>query len=256
VFSPDGRILAVATRGRHAEKLVGKVVESTDDPTQIRLLDSFTGRELHRFEGHTGGVYRLAWMPDGRRLLSASHDASCLVWDVTAVRGKLPTAELSERAASDSVDIISTLSAEEAYRHMAKLTGSPKTAVPALRATLRPVPSAHPARVAELVRDLDSPQFAIRDRAATELIRMGEGAAGYLKTALEGDLSPEARDRIEKVLAELKPSSYRLRQGRALEVLQQIGNDDAKKLLTELAAGADGAWLTREAKSALGRVVR
>jgi len=252
-FSPDGRILAVATRGRHTEKLVGRVLESQDDPTQILLLDSFTGRELHRFSGHTGGVYRLAWMPDGRRLLSASQDASCLIWDVTSVRNKLPKVAITEKAASDAVEVLSTLNALEAYQAMARLTGSPETAVGALRAQLRPVPTADPARVAELVRHLDSPQFATRDRAAAELIRMGEGSADYLKTALDGKLSPEARDRIEKVLAELKPSSLRLRQGRSLEVLQRIGNEDARKLLTELAGGADGAWLTRESRAALGR---
>jgi WD domain, G-beta repeat len=253
-FSPDGRILAVVNSGRHhVERPVGKVEEIPQDPATIRLLDVYTGREFHRFKGHTGSVYRLAWTADGRRLLSGSHDSSCLIWDVAAVRGKLPVAEIDQKDAAKAVEELGAASAQDAFRAMARLTGSPKTAVLALRGLVRPVATVDPDRVAELIRDLDSRQFATRDRAAAELIRMGEGAEGLLQKALDGKLSPEARDRIEKVLGELKPSKHRLRVGRALEVLQRMGDAESRKLLTELAAGADGAWLTREAKASIAR---
>ena len=87
-----------------------------------------------------------------------------------------------------------------------------------------------------------------------ELKRLGDGAEGLLKKSLEGKHSPEVRDRIEKVLEELHPLSHRLRQGRALEVLQGIVHAESKKFLAELAAGAEGAWLTREAKAARTRL--
>ena len=255
-FSPDGRILAVANNGRHVLVSGDKTEEKTHDRTAVRLLDTFTGREFHRFEGHTGSVNRLAWTTDGRRLLTGSHDSSCLIWDVTAIRGKLPSAPIAEKEAAAAVEMLGSANAADAYRAMERLTGSPATAVPALRGVLRSVAPADADRVATLVRELDSPQFATRDRAAAELIRMGEGAEGLLKRALEGKLSTEARDRIEKVLGEFKPPSQRLLMGRALEVLHRIGDEHSKKLLAELAEGAEGAWLTREAKAALGRVTR
>jgi WD40 repeat protein len=255
-FSPDGRILAVVGSGRQRIQVKGKVEEKPQDPTAIRLLDTYTGRELHRFVGHTGSVYRLAWTADGKRLLSGSHDSSCLIWDVAAVRSKLPSAAITADEAAKAVEQLNVPSGKDAFRAMEKLTGSPATAIPALRGLLRPVPTPDANRVAELIRDLDSLQFARRDRAAAELARMGEGVEGLLKNALDGKLSTEARDRIEKVLGELKPPSHRLRVGRALEVLQQIGDAEARKLLTELAAGAEGAWLTREAKAALARSIQ
>src|SRR5262245_29973716 len=137
---------------------------------------------------------------------------------------------------------------------MAKLTGSPTRAVAELTKHLRPVPAADRERVEKLIRDLDSTEFATRGRATAELQRMGEGAEGLLRSALTGKLSAEARDRVEKILADFKPTGARLWQGRALEVLERSGDPGARRLLTDLAAGADGAWLTREAKACLGRM--
>jgi WD40 repeat protein len=53
-FSADGKFLA-ASRGK-----------------VIRLWETATGREAHRFEGHTGMVCALAFSPDGRTLASAA----------------------------------------------------------------------------------------------------------------------------------------------------------------------------------------
>jgi hypothetical protein len=47
-----------------------------------------------------------------------------------------------------------------------------------------------------------------------------------------------------------------LRQARAVEVLEHIATPQAREVLRQLAAGAPGAWLTREAKAALERMER
>jgi WD40 repeat protein len=253
-FSPDGRIVAVANDDRVRTRTGDKAMEMAQDRTVVRLLDAYTGREFHRFTGHTGSVYRLAWSSDGRRLLSGSYDASCLIWDVTpAVRAKLPAKVLDERTTTKEAERLGSANATEAYAAMARLTGSPSTTIPAMRTILKPIVAANTNRVTALIRDLDSPQFSVREKAASQLLRMGDGLEGPLRTALAGTLSTEARERIEKTLSELKPSSDRLRQSRGLEVLQRICDAEAKKLLAEISNGADGAWLTREAKSALER---
>jgi WD40 repeat protein len=254
-FSPDGRFLAVGNDGSHRLLTGDKVIEHTDGRFAVRLLDSLTGREVHRFTGHSGSVYRLAWSADGHRLLSGSRDASALVWDISpAVRAKLPTGTLAADDAAKAVAGLTGSDGAAVYAQMAKLAGCPAAAVTALRGTLRPVSAPDPEAVAGLVRDLDSPQFAARERAAGQLHRLGEGVEGLLRKALDGKLSAEARDRIEKVLAEVRPPDQRLRQGRALEVLERIGDAESRKLLGELAAGAEGAWLTREAKASLARL--
>ena len=71
--------------------------------------------------------------------------------------------------------------------------------------------------------------------------------------------SPEAARRLDALLtqaANVEPSPALLRGLRAIAVLEQIGTPEAKQLLLNLAAGAPEARLTREAKAALGRLVR
>jgi WD40 repeat protein len=77
-FSPDGRILATGIR-TGAEQ--GRDVA-------IRLWDVAARRDLCRVNAHRSGISALAFSSDGRRLLSASADATALVWDVASLTGR------------------------------------------------------------------------------------------------------------------------------------------------------------------------
>jgi hypothetical protein len=52
------------------------------------------------------------------------------------------------------------------------------------------------------------------------------------------------------------PWGDRLRELRALEVLERLGTPEARQVLKALADGAPAARLTREARSALDRLAR
>jgi WD40 repeat protein len=67
-FSPDGAKFAAASSGPGA---------------CIRLMDATTGRELRKIEGLRSIVHSLAFMPDGKRLVSGMEDSSALIWDLT-----------------------------------------------------------------------------------------------------------------------------------------------------------------------------
>ena len=62
-FSPDGRLLAVA-QAREVAMLKGETLE------QVGVL-----------KGHKGQLNAVAFSPDSRRLLTASHDGAVRVWD-------------------------------------------------------------------------------------------------------------------------------------------------------------------------------
>lgn len=253
-FSPDGSHLAVVNNGRTVSHRDGKMVPRDTDRTVVRILDVFTGKELRRFAGHTGGVRRLAWSRDGRRLVSASDDATALVWDTTALKATGQSAPSDVAEAEKLWASLSAENAREAYLAIGRLAVTPALALEGARKRLTPVRPVVAATVTRLVGDLDSPRFAVRDAAAAKLVKLGEGAAGPLRRTLSGKVSTEARERIEKILTAWASDDRRVAVGRGLEVLERSGTAESKKLLAELAAGAEGAWLTDQAKAGLKRM--
>ena len=81
--------------------------------------------------------------------------------------------------------------------------------------------------------------------------------ASLRKSAAVEKTSPEFRQRVAKLLETLekRPASpEELQQFRALQILERIGTPGAKAVLINVAAGAQGAWLTQQAQLALGRL--
>jgi len=92
------------------------------------------------------------------------------------------------------------------------------------------------------------------EKAEKELADLGDTAEPALRAALSSNHSAESRRRTHALLERLALSSDRLRQLRAIEVLEQIGSTAAQRLLTDLSTGAEQDRLTREAKTALRRI--
>lgn len=238
-FSPDGRTLA-----------------SAGYPRNVRLWEVATGQERHHFEGHRNGVFTLDFSRDGRRLASAGLDATVLVWDVT---GRITAAKQQESRLSEKElhqlwnDLGNEQNAAAAYRAMRTLLGDPEAAMRLLQKQLHPVPAIDRAKIVQWVADLDSVEFAVREKAVSELERQGEAAEGALRKALEGRPSLEMRQRV-KLLLEKLAGANRLRKLRAVEVLEYLDTDEARRLLESLAGGAAEARLTQEAMASLKRL--
>jgi RNA polymerase sigma factor (sigma-70 family) len=241
-FSPDGRVLAFS--GLH-------------DPT-IRLLEVSCGRERRRLIGHRGPVSSLAFTPDGRRLISGSDDTTALVWDLRDDPGTpLVTAGELDALWADLAD----QDAVRAYRAIRKLAAAPALSVPLLRQRVRPAPVVDEKRLTGLIADLDSDDFAIRQKAVAELEKLGDQPLAAYRKVLEGKPSVETRCRIEELMEKAGPvwwdvSGERLRSLRAVEALELAGTKEARDLLKALADGGPGARLTEQAKAALERLAR
>jgi WD40 repeat protein len=243
-FTPDGRIL-MAPGSREvvlvhlpSEKIVGKVT------------------------GDAGSVTRAFLSPDGRRLATARNaESSALIWDVADLV-KQPLPAVGKPDGADLRRWWAELRDDRpgvAYQAVWRFAAAREQGLPFLADVLRPVKAAEPAAVARLIADLDSDEFAVRERASEELGRLGEAVADTLRKAREGKVSAEQARRIDRLLEEFAGLEFgpeQWRATRAVAALEQIGGPEAGKVLAGLAGGAAGARLTREAKAALERLKR
>jgi RNA polymerase sigma factor (sigma-70 family) len=242
-FAPDSRTLASA---------------SWDNT--IRLWDLDTGRELRKLAGHRGKAYSLAFSADGKILVSAGEDTTILFWDVADVthRKRSPSVPFSKPEWRLLWEDLAKDDATKAYSAIVRMATDRTTTVAALKERLRPVRPTDPVRMARLLKELDSNDFAVREAASLELEKLGDVVGPVVRQALERPgLSLERRRRLETISASLEEiSGERLRSLRAVEVLELCGNEEAREMLKKLAAGADGARLTEEAREAQRRLAR
>jgi Tol biopolymer transport system component len=242
VFSPDGRTLA--WRGHN---------------DRIHVWDMVAVRECRVFRGADSGRGNLAFTPDGRILASAGAGPGVLLWDLTgrSPDGKLRPGRLAPSRLQTLWEGLKAAEPANARDALWEMVAAPAEAVPFLAERLRPVLPADPMRTERMIRDLDSDQFDVRERAARDLEAQAESAAPALRRALRGKPAPELRRRLERLLADLEEvSPQNLRLYRAVEVLEQVGSREARQVLQTLARGAPEVGLTREAKAALDRMIR
>jgi hypothetical protein len=123
---------------------------------------------------------------------------------------------------------------------------------------VRPARAADPGRLAGLVADLLNERVERRRQAAAELERLGELAGPALRQALADDPPLDLRQRLERLLkrSSQEPPAGQVREVRAVEALELIGNPAARQVLEALARGAPGARLTRAASSAGQRLAK
>jgi RNA polymerase sigma factor (sigma-70 family) len=233
-FSPDGSLLA------------------SSDRDIFHLWEVATGKEIRTFRGHRGVIEFLAFSHDDRRLASASWDSTVLIWDATGSPGRLTT----DAALEEAWQALTRDDAKRAHDRVWALARTPEKSIPLLRSRLHPVQAVSREELERWIKDLDSDQFAVREKATAELQKLGELAEPALRRILAGKPTLEQRRRIEPILAELEtkpPSGKALCSLRAVRVLEYAGTVEARRLLRELAGGAEGARLTPQAQAALTR---
>jgi len=248
-FSPDGRVLATASR------------------KAITLWEVATGKEVLRIPRHENFrssfgesfISCLVFSPDGRKLATGLADTSILVWDLNPGIDRLEP--LKRNLDPKEMDKLWTDLAREdasvAYRAIWSMAAEPEKTVPFISERLKPVLQ-DSKRVSQLIADLDSSQFAVREAAAKELAMLGEQVEPNFREVLAKRPSTEVRKRLEALLATPKPipTGETLRALRAIRVLEHIGNPDAQQVLRTVATGTPGARLTQKATAALERLER
>jgi WD40 repeat protein len=221
-----------------------------DAAGRLTLIEVATGKERTAFQ-HAGGVLSVAFHPDGSKAVSSSLDGPVFVWNLlgTPSRWDLANADaLWTDLASDD--------AKTAFAAVCKLRTNSAQAIDFLRDRIKlpAVPSED--TVADLLRRLDGPRFADREKALKELTEIADLIRPRLEAARKG-ATAEAGRRLDEILkAADKWTPDRLRYLRACEVLEGIGTTDAQQVLRTWASGPAGAVLTTEATQSLDRQKR
>jgi WD40 repeat protein len=276
VFSPDGRTLAFSRREavlhlwdvergkpigtiRHEGMGIcssvfsadGRFLATGNDNGKLALWEVATRKLILELGSHENSIKALAF--HGRRLISGSADSTILVWDIT---GKA----LGQGVQKTSTALWQDLAREDvpaAYRAVWQLVNSPEATVKLLREQLQPAPLIDQARIDQLIADLESNKFPVREEATRQLYQHGFIALPALKKVLAGPPTLEVRRRVEGLLERIESrilSAEQLRECRAIYVLEEVASPAARDLLRRLAHGGGGAVLTREAKAALERL--
>jgi WD40 repeat protein len=240
LFSPDGRTLVLGNT--HTGELM--------------LWEMLAEKPRGELSGHLGAISCLAFSPNGKHLATASDDTSILIWDMRRSPTEDASAPLQDGELATLWRRLGERDARLAYRAVLRLSAHPAETLPFARQHLAASAPIDPPHIRRRIDELDDERFAVRERARRELEQVVENAEPLLRQALTEKPPLEVRLRIENVLASQPPlcadnaPADRLRELRAVEVLERIGSAEAQRLLAVLAAGAPTARLTREAEAA------
>jgi hypothetical protein len=107
-----------------------------------------------------------------------------------------------------------------------------------------------------MIADLKHESFKRREAAERQLLNWDIAVLPALREALKSIDSPEAKRRIDGLITTLErdDTPARVREARAVWVLERIATADAKDLLGKLARGEPVLYLTREANAATARI--
>jgi WD40 repeat protein len=235
----------------------GRLVATGDDNGLVRVWHLATGEKLREYTAHQGTVRALAFAPGGP-LFSASLDGSAFLWDVPRLKSKETPAKLSKDALDAAWTSLLGEDSKKAFETVTRLTATPDLAIELFRTRLKTTGGVDAKVIETLIAQLDDEDFEVREKATKELASLGGQTEVALRRALKATPSAEVTRRIEELLKKLTGGSVtsgeRLRQERALEVLEDLGTPEAKKVLEELSKGRADAWLTTEAQTVLKRM--
>lgn len=162
-----------------------------------------------------------------------------------------------QRSVEDLWNDLLSKEGERGLRAVFQLQANPETALAMLKKNLLPLARLDEKEFEALVRDLDSDEFQVRDRAFQTLAKRMRAVEPLVRAALRKTESVEVRSSLRRLLDLLDVNGIdpeQLRQLRALQILELINTAEARAHLGHLAQGRSGASFTEEAKSALDRL--
>jgi HEAT repeat protein len=238
-LSPDEMIAALGAE-------LGSPLVVWDAQTGHRLLE----RQV-RAAGRT--TFKIAFSPNSSDVAIMNPGVGISISAVfNIVRGTRaePTRETRDKAYWEA---LKSPAGEEVYKTMCELMADASLSVELIRRHVRIKRMCKEESIRSLVSKLDDDVFDVRQEAFNALVNdVGDQGEPLLRAFLaDKGCSNEQRRQIQAILEEFE--TQRPRTDRCIAILERLGTIEARKLLEELARGAEKAFVTRQARSALGR---
>jgi hypothetical protein len=248
--SPDGRYIATSW-GSYRFHESSRAQKS---PARgIHLWELASGKEVWARSVKEDDATVMAFTPNGRTLI-AGRQRGTLAYHDLRPEGWQPPARWGEADFARAWQALGRTSPTLAYTAVWDLAARSDGTVRWLLKRWKPVSQEERAR--RLLAELDSDDFAEREKARRALEELAEEAEPVLRAALAKPVSAEVRQAVQRLLARLKgvASPARLRQLRVLTILERIGTTEARRLLHDLARGPAGTDFREQARLAEGRL--
>ncbi len=237
-FSPDGRYLAAGC---------------TD--ATVRVWDTVSGAELLPALGHKSEVRAVIFAADGKSLTSFGQDNKIMTWPVAEFRKpwSVDPTKMTAKVLQGLWDDLHGDDRTAMSQAIRLLAEAPGPTVAFFREKLKPVPVVDAGLIQQMVADLRSDDFNQRKKAAVELRKLGDLALPAMRDAQQKAGYDPTLALLTQGLESKYPTVDQLQALHAIEVLERLGTDDARKLLGELAKGAAESVLTQRVVAVLDR---
>jgi RNA polymerase sigma factor (sigma-70 family) len=236
----------------------------------LKVWDLATRKAIRRWPLPVSGidswgrsyVFSLRLSPDGRSAVTVLGDGTALVWDL--VSPQTAAEPLVKQTNEKEIAVwwadLSDKDPARAYAAVWRLAEAPEAMVVGfLRTRLKPAAEADFKKVRQLIADLASDTFKVRESAYGQLAELGNAAVPSLREAMTKNPGLEVQRRLETLLARSQSqvrSSETLQRLRAIQVLERIDSRESRRLLAELGKGMSHSEETLEAQRALKRMLR
>jgi hypothetical protein len=201
-------------------------------------------------------VSGLRFTADGKNLVSVDNEGTRMTWSVSRIHSQLnfKPPKLSAEELTEVWNDLAEADVFRTYRAIRYLSADPAQTLPFVQGRVKPVPAGDTDQINQLVQDLQNQNGGVRRRAMSELRKHGDAALGALVLLGNdrGNLRP-----VQVMIMKLErqvASPDRQRALKTVQILEKIGNDEARQMLEQLSKGAAGARLTVDAKTALERL--
>lgn len=237
-FSTDGKLMAAAGANR-----------------EIHVWETLTWSEIKTFRGHQKAVTSVQFSPDGKTLASSSEDTTVLLW---AVKDLKPDSSRYTKSQLDKYwQMLGHKDGELASLAMKSLQQNPDQAVELFDERLNVGTRLDEKDLPTLIKKLLDEDPMIHLPATLQLREYGKSAVPFLFKQLNQSNSKLQLRRVENLLAELNRfpvSPKALRRTRAIQILEQIGNEVSRSLLKKMAESKIRTKASLDAKAALIRL--